>query len=130
VNIRSIFGLTRPNAMRPLLRIPPFETFLKKHRARNGKTYDLFTFKEFCKQYHYDYEDLMESQNPNANIPCGCSIMIRTIKEEGEEEGSEESPDSSLTDSLNDALSVEFQVNYANLLCSILFKPKLLLTYF
>jgi hypothetical protein len=52
--IRELLGLPRPNALRALARIPPFQAYLRK-RQWTGKTYDTLTFIKFCKENGFNY---------------------------------------------------------------------------
>jgi hypothetical protein len=103
--IRELLGIPRPNMMRALVRIVPFESYLRK-RLKTGKTYDLLNFEAFCVQEGFPY-GYLQLHNKNAEIPCTCEVSIRTL-DQCEDNESLESELSSDSDMLRSAPTVEY----------------------
>jgi len=73
-HIRKILGTTVPNALRALMRLVPWELYLKR-KARTGVETDVLTFKAFCKERGFPYSLLRK--NKCAYIPCTCPVEVK-----------------------------------------------------
>lgn len=106
--IRELLGIPPPNEMRALMRVSPYELFLRR-KMFNGRGYDELTFEKFCEQEGYNYEIIRG--NKNAQIPCTTEVLITTPEHvEDEDEGEDRESDDQ---SLRNAPTVEFLVRNA-----------------
>lgn len=81
--------------MRPIMRVAPFERFLRR-KVYNGRTYDDLSFEKYCEREGFNYDII--SENKNAQIPCTCEVHITTPDnaEDQDSEGEDEDEDHSL----------------------------------
>ncbi|OXA59384.1 Sterile alpha motif domain-containing protein 15 [Folsomia candida] len=104
--IRELLKIPAPNILRAIMRIPPFEKFIKR-KVHLGKETDALTFEKFCQQEGFNYS--MLKGNKNAVIPCTCEVRILPLGQvDDDEEEVEESEGEDI--SLLNAPTVEFVV--------------------
>jgi hypothetical protein len=60
--IRSLLQIPPPNALRAIIRIIPFELYLKA-KAKTGLESDSLSFKTFCEKNGFPYDFLIETNN-------------------------------------------------------------------
>lgn len=107
--IRGLLGTPAPNGLRPIMRVAPFERFLRR-KVYNGRSYDDMTFEKFCEVEGFNYELLIG--NKNAQIPCTCEVTVTTPEQaEADEDGEGDEDDEE--HSLRNAPTVEFLVRNA-----------------
>lgn len=104
--IRHLLGIPDPNQLRPIMRIPALEKFLR-WRVTTGRKHDNVTFEKFCQMEGINFDYV--AHNKNAEIPCQTEVLVTTPEKYDEDDDDEDDDQVSL----RNAPTVEFLVRNA-----------------